>query len=333
MFYPHRHSCFRLAERHRSAGGSDSKPFQTAIVSGDLSQEDHLLLPATLTQFQIIVHHSAKKVFLWVDPRLTTLGGDLNLPHRLISKLELVAQQIVSGDQRRAIGDLNYFSSADQTEADARDPPLKPAMDGLLHELNVVSGRLALQLQAAGVSRGIIAPLLFEKSAYTHVLQLAALKAGAAFAMLSIDVPVARMKMIVDQLDGKDHQPCQLGLSSPSLSTLLATLVPNVIPIDAERAWVKTRCGQALQKKRRGRSHLKMRLTLISPQERLVCPKELLSSIGIFAAPPCTLEATRWGLPPQKAFVRRNICRTRSMDPAMKYSSLLPLVPVYPIRV
>lgn len=49
-------------------------------------------------------------------------------------------------------------------------------------------------------------PLLFKKLAYTHVLQLVVLKVGAAFPKLSIDVPVAGIKMIVDQLGGKDHQ-------------------------------------------------------------------------------------------------------------------------------
>ncbi|CRG92450.1 hypothetical protein PISL3812_09510 [Talaromyces islandicus] len=244
---------FPLAERHLGSSG-----FQTAIVAtkNNTTSPWSELLPC-----QIIIRHDLEKVSVWVDPRLR-MAEDSSLPRRLLAQLEFIAQQLVceypDASSPAIVGDLDYFSPADQADAIIHDPPLKPAVTQLLHEvvasitkrrphapaicawdadltfreLDQLSTALAGQLVREGVRPGILVPLLFAKSAYTHVAQLAVLKAGGAFTTLPADMPTARIEAIVAQLtpDGESGQPF-LGLCSPSLTSILEPLVGRVIPI------------------------------------------------------------------------------------------------------
>ena len=68
-------------------------------------------------------------------------------------------------------------------------------------ELDHASSCLASWLRKEGLGRGIIVPLLFEKSTYATVALLGVMKAGAAFVQLDVTVPEARLKDIVSQMD------------------------------------------------------------------------------------------------------------------------------------
>ncbi|CAI7574656.1 unnamed protein product [Penicillium discolor] len=251
---------FPLAERHLASLGSS---FQTAIVAATHPagrKLSHLL--TKLPSYHIIVRHDLDKVSVWVDPRLTSAVADPGLPRRLLSQLELIAQQLVHhhpSSTLPVVGDLDYFSPADKDDAATNDPALKPSVSKLLHEvissfassrpnapaicswdadltyreLDQLSKKLANHLIHAGVRPGIMVPLLFEKSAYTHVAQLAVLKAGGAFTTLPADMPLARIESIVAQLvpDRDADQPA-LGLCSPSLANILTPLVSRVIAVD-----------------------------------------------------------------------------------------------------
>ncbi|CAG8883008.1 unnamed protein product [Penicillium egyptiacum] len=245
---------FPLAERH---GAKLDDGFRTAIVATAYhkSSNDSKLL-AQLSSCHIIARCHFDKLLLWVDPRL----GDLQLPRRLLSQLEFIAAQLVHlSSSTQVIGDLEYFSPEDQMDANTNDPPLRPAISKLLHEviasfamsrpnapaicawdadltyqeLDKLSTKLASQLVHAGVRPGALVPLLFEKSAYTHVAQVAVMKAGGAFTTLPYDMPLARINSIVSQLapEGSSGKPV-VGLCSPSLATTLEPLVSLTIPVD-----------------------------------------------------------------------------------------------------
>ncbi|KAJ6092571.1 acetyl-CoA synthetase-like protein [Penicillium sp. IBT 16267x] len=245
---------FPLAERH-AAKLDDT--FRTAIVTApyDKRANDSKLL-AYISSCHIILRCSPEKVSLWVDPRLV----DLSLPRRLLSQLEFIAQQLVQlSSSTLVIGDLDYFSPQDQVDAATNDPSLKPAISNLLHEviasfarsrpnapaicawdgdptyreLDELSTKLASQLIHAGVRPGTLVPLLFEKSAYTHVAQIAVLKAGGAFTTLPYDMPLARVNSIFTQLapQATSGKPA-VGLCSSSLTTILEPLVSHIIPVD-----------------------------------------------------------------------------------------------------
>ena len=70
-------------------------------------------------------------------------------------------------------------------------------------ELDELSMRLASQLSYAGAHRGMIVPLLFEKSIWAVVTAVAVMKTGAAFVLLDINQPDGRLKDIVAQAKSK----------------------------------------------------------------------------------------------------------------------------------
>ncbi|KAK3944863.1 hypothetical protein QBC46DRAFT_445730 [Diplogelasinospora grovesii] len=67
-------------------------------------------------------------------------------------------------------------------------------------DLDRLSSNLALHLLALGVEKGAMLPLCFEKSIWTVVAMLAALKAGAAFVPLDPGQPLARLRELVAQV-------------------------------------------------------------------------------------------------------------------------------------
>ncbi|KAF3402030.1 Nonribosomal peptide synthetase 1 [Penicillium rolfsii] len=253
---------FPLAERHLAKLSSS---FQTALVAVSHPagrRLSHIL--TKLSSHQIIVRHDLEKLSIWVDPRLTSAIADPDLPCRLLGQLELIAWQLVhqhTGSSLPVVGDLEYFSAVDKHDAATKDPALKPSVRKLLHEvissvaslrpnapaicswdadltyreLDQLSTKLAHHLYHAGVRPGMMVPLLFEKSAYTHVAQLAVLKAGGVITTLPADMPLARISSIVAQLvQDIDVEKPALGLCSPSLAEILTPLVSRIIAVNAE---------------------------------------------------------------------------------------------------
>ncbi|KAJ5888534.1 acetyl-CoA synthetase-like protein [Penicillium taxi] len=250
---------FPLAERHLSSLGTTS--FRTALITTMQPVVNMSRVLAQLQACHIIVCHELQKVSIWVDPRLCSAAIDAGLPSRLLSQMELIAHQLVHCDcSSGTVRDLEYFSHADKLNAESNDPALKPSVSMLLHEviasfadsrpnapaicawdadlsyweLNHLSTQLGSHLMDAGVRPGTLVPLLFDKSAYTHVAQLAVLKAGGAFTTLPSDMPLARIESIVAQLRPDTADRPIVGLCSPLLSNILDPLVARVIAVDEQ---------------------------------------------------------------------------------------------------
>ncbi|KAF4537164.1 AMP-dependent synthetase/ligase [Lasiodiplodia theobromae] len=79
------------------------------------------------------------------------------------------------------------------------------AWDGKMtySELDQLSSRLAQYLSGQGIKPEHAVPILFEKSMWTQVALLGAIKAGATFVLLDPDHPVARLQVIVDDVEAK----------------------------------------------------------------------------------------------------------------------------------
>lgn len=70
-------------------------------------------------------------------------------------------------------------------------------------ELGELSTRLASRLSSAGAHRGVIVPLLFEKSIWAVVTTVAVMRTGAAFVLLDVNQPDGRLNDIVTQVNSK----------------------------------------------------------------------------------------------------------------------------------
>lgn len=70
-------------------------------------------------------------------------------------------------------------------------------------ELGELSTRLASRLSSAGAHRGVIVPLLFEKSIWAVVTAVAVMRTGAAFVLLDVNQPDGRLNDIVTQVNSK----------------------------------------------------------------------------------------------------------------------------------
>lgn len=109
--------------------------------------------------------------------------------------------------------------------------PHAPAIHGwdgdlTYREFDELSSKLAAQLQNAGVCKGQIVPLLFEKSKWTSVAAVAVIKTGAAVVATDPSTqPTERLATIVNQVHGK------LCLASASLAELASSLCERVITV------------------------------------------------------------------------------------------------------
>jgi amino acid adenylation domain-containing protein len=85
------------------------------------------------------------------------------------------------------------------------DAPAVHAWDGSLtyHELQVLSLQLARYLASLGVGHGSTIPLCFEKSMWTVVGVLGAMRTGATFTLMDPSQPATRLKAIVEQTGAK----------------------------------------------------------------------------------------------------------------------------------
>lgn len=70
-------------------------------------------------------------------------------------------------------------------------------------ELGELSSRLASRLSCVGAHRGVIVPLLFEKSIWAVVAAVAVINTGAAFVLLDVNQPDGRLNDIVTQVKSK----------------------------------------------------------------------------------------------------------------------------------
>jgi non-ribosomal peptide synthetase component F len=149
--------------------------------------------------------------------------------HRLIMQFEHILDQMTTCTLKMKVRDIEVASELDKADiwrnaailpssveicvhklfqqVVQRQPeaPAICAWDGEFsyHELDVQSQLLAHGLRNAGVQEGEILPALFEKSKWVPVVMLACARAGAAFCLLDIRLPMERCRSIVRQLHSR----------------------------------------------------------------------------------------------------------------------------------
>lgn len=105
------------------------------------------------------------------------------------------------------------------------------AWDGEMtyRELDELSNKLAAQLLRSGVSRGMILPMLFEKTMWTPVAILGVLKSGGAFSLLEEDLPQERFRQLVQLISPE----CTIILSSSMQLSKARKLAVEVMVVDS----------------------------------------------------------------------------------------------------
>ncbi|KAK4184411.1 non-ribosomal peptide synthetase [Podospora australis] len=93
-------------------------------------------------------------------------------------------------------------------------------------ELDAISTRLAQRLVSLGVGIETVVPLCFDKSKWTVVSMVAVMKAGGAFVPLDPSHPVERIRSLCESVGAR------LLLCSPRHQSMLAEVLPTVLPID-----------------------------------------------------------------------------------------------------
>ncbi|KAF2873546.1 nonribosomal peptide synthase [Massariosphaeria phaeospora] len=143
---------------------------------------------------------------------------------------KIMSGMVASQDQDLTIGDLDLLTSGslDQILEWNRDLPLpvrrcvhdlvqeqallRPrtakAIDGwdgifTYQEFDEVTNRLAVHLQAIGVSTETFVPILFEKSSWAIVAMIAIMKAGGAYVPLDPKHPPGRLRQLIGDVDAK----------------------------------------------------------------------------------------------------------------------------------
>ena len=94
-------------------------------------------------------------------------------------------------------------------------------------ELDALSSRLGDFLVTQGVYPEVIVPLCFEKSMWTIVGLLAVLKAGGAFLLLDMSLPIARLESMIQNTGGR------LALSSAAYFDTCRSIVTQTFMVDA----------------------------------------------------------------------------------------------------
>ena len=170
---------------------------------------------------------------------------------RLLNHFELVIQQLTNDVSNKTLGEIEMFSAQDRQQVcewnkppavierclhevfmeqalQRPDAPAICAWDANLsyQELDNLSSRLAHYLTSIGIRREMVIPFCFDKSAWTVVAMLAALKAGAALTPLNPQHPNARLKHIISETKAS------FVMASPHYATLFDEITVDVIKVD-----------------------------------------------------------------------------------------------------
>ncbi|KAI8292811.1 Nonribosomal peptide synthase atnA [Colletotrichum sp. SAR 10_98] len=93
---------------------------------------------------------------------------------------------------------------SEQSAAHPGKEAVTSTLDALSYDaLEAMSSALAIHLRNVGVAAGDFVPLCFEKSVWTVVAMLAAMKADAAFVPLDPAQPISRLRTIISQIKAK----------------------------------------------------------------------------------------------------------------------------------
>ncbi|KUL87677.1 hypothetical protein ZTR_05888 [Talaromyces verruculosus] len=154
--------------------------------------------------------------------------GDLNIA----SQLDLASiQKWCAAQNTEPVAQLVH----DLIQGSVLTTPGAPALtswDGELtyKELDDLSSQLAGHLARHGVCRGSIVPLLFEKSIWTMVGQLAVLKAGGVTLVLDANYPDQTIADVITQSESI------LGIASKGQAKRLRTHMPSVVEVSSRQS-------------------------------------------------------------------------------------------------
>lgn len=175
--------------------------------------------------------------------------------HRILGQFEQCLHQLNQADKSIKLQDLNLLSPGDYAEIVAWNsqdllaadtcvhslvsdqvllrgsaPALESTWEGTLSytELDHLSSRLAVYLAEAGVTPGMLVPLVLHKSIYAVVVQLAVLRAGGACVPLDASHPIGRLQEIVSDCSA------ELVLADTKSAEKVASLAQKTVIIDAE---------------------------------------------------------------------------------------------------
>nr|L0E2Z1.1 RecName: Full=Nonribisomal peptide synthase malG; Short=NRPS malG; AltName: Full=Malbrancheamide biosynthesis cluster protein G [Malbranchea aurantiaca]AGA37267.1 NRPS [Malbranchea aurantiaca] len=148
----------------------------------------------------LIPETRARRILLQLDHLLRQLEVD---PYRQLAQLELLCpsdkSKLTSWNTQLPIRVNACIPEVFGAQCLVRsERTAVSAWDGSLsyRELDRFSSIVARHLQAVGVGKGTITPILFEKSRWVVVAMLAVLKTGAAFVMLDTNQPLQRKQGI-----------------------------------------------------------------------------------------------------------------------------------------
>ena len=173
--------------------------------------------------------------------------------HKLLQQLDYVMRQLCDNVEQ-SLGEIKMVAPQDLAQLWQWNDSVPEAVKGTIHEiiqmrariqpeapailawdgqltygkLDLLAEKLACYLVDCGVRPGDIVPVAFEKSLWTSVAILAVLKAGGAFVLLDVSLPLQRLKTIVGEVGAK------VIVSSIASRTLALEFKPNVISVGAK---------------------------------------------------------------------------------------------------
>ena len=104
-------------------------------------------------------------------------------------------------------------------------------------KLSLLSSKLAHHLTLSGVRPGEVIPVMFEKSMWTIVAQLAILKLGCAFAPLDPSHPPTRLQEIIEELNAT------VAVCSLENEELCRSFVPRSVAVPCTANWMQDEDG------------------------------------------------------------------------------------------
>ncbi|KAJ4297840.1 hypothetical protein N0V90_005736 [Kalmusia sp. IMI 367209] len=215
-------------------------------------------------EFSLRANAGPENYSIMVECTLKTTGIDIHIDfdqniistqqmERVLKQFEHVLLQLNTESESKTMADLDLASPWDLKllaqwnaqelpkkmacihelfEETARSQPEAQAIcswdgDFTYSQLDNLSTILALHLQDLGVTAEDIVPLMFEKSAWAHVAQLAILKAGGAVVCLDPSHPEGRIQRILTDVGAT------VVLTTTGLSGLFRSIL-HVVTVDAD---------------------------------------------------------------------------------------------------
>ena len=194
------------------------------------------------SEVQLEAQFDPKVLSHWQLERLLSHFGHVlgQLASQNQAEIKLSELKSLNAEDRATIGNWNksipkrterciHDMVLDQVKA-RTDAPAVCAWDAQLTygDLDRSATALARLLVQSGVGPRTFVPLMFEKSSLVAIVQLAVLKAGAAFVSLDGDAPRARLQGIIDDLEA------QLVLCSHRFRETGEAIAPKTVIVNSE---------------------------------------------------------------------------------------------------